>query len=324
MPEASATVEAVKAAAKSVLGTEVGGVSPLPFGNVNKVFRVETDGRAYAVKVFRDAGWPEARKLPWVESRLTQHDVPHARMIHYTRDASHFTHGFSVCEFVEGENCKGLIREGRLTPEAFCERAASLLRRVHAISAPRFGYIGDGEGMFDDFVGRLLACEVFDNLRKVDDGTSLAETLRPRFKGEVEPVLRRFESRFTPALVHADCTPKNGMLDAEGRLIFVDWDEAVAGVAVWDYASLTYWYSYMLKDGGARDADGFRDAFFRGYGEIGFDRNELREIEWALHATQAAGELSYLYTAGDAPGYRCARELLLRLLGTSPARLTKR
>lgn len=323
-PEVSTTVEAVRTAAESVLGAEIRVVSPLPFGNVNEVFRVESAGRAYVVKVFRQAGWPEAGKLPWVESQLTLSGVPHARMIHYTRDASRFPHGFSVSEFACGENCKGLLREGRLTPEAFCERAASLLRRVHAISVPRYGYIGEGRGMFEDFVGWLLACEVFDNLRKVDDGSSLAETLRPRFEGEVEPVLRRFESRFKPVLVHAGCTPKNGLLDAEGRFLFVDWDEAVAGVAVWDYASLTYWYSYMLKGVGARDADGFRDAFFRGYGAVGFDTDELRDIEWALHTTQAAGELSYLYTAGDAPGYRRARELLLRLLDTSPARLTKR
>jgi aminoglycoside phosphotransferase (APT) family kinase protein len=323
-PEACTAVEAVRVAAESVLGTEVGTVSRLPFGNVNEVFRVESAGRAYAVKVFRNAGWPEAGKLPWVESRLTQYEVPHARLIHYTRDASRFPHGFSVCEFAEGENCKGLIREGRLTPEAFCERAASLLRRVHAISVPRYGYIGDGEGMCEDFVGWLLACEVFDNLRKVDDGSSPAETLRPRFEDNVESVLRRFEKRFKPVLVHADCTPKNGLLDAEGRFLFVDWDEAVAGIAVWDYASLTYWYSYMLKDGGARNADGFRDTFFRGYGAVDFDHDELRDIEWALHTTQAAGELSYLYMAGDATGYRRARELLLRLLDTSHARLTKR
>jgi aminoglycoside phosphotransferase (APT) family kinase protein len=318
-PEVCTGEEAVRAAASSVLGAEVGAVGRLPFGNINEVFRVESAGRAYVVKVFRDAGWPEAGKLSWVESQLTRRGVPHARMIHYTRDASSFPHGFSVCEFVEGENCKGALREGRLTPEAFCERAGSLLKSVHAISVPRYGYVGAGEGTGDDFVGQLLACEVFDNLRKIDDGTSPAETLRPLFEGGVESVLRRYESRFRPVLVHGDCTPKNGLLDAEGRFLFVDWDEAFAGVAVWDYASLTYWYSYILKGGGGRARE-FRDAFFRGYGEMGFDRHELREIERALHATQAAGSLSYLYTVGDAADYRRTREILLHMLGASPAR----
>ena len=318
--EARATEEAVAAAVESVVGAEVGAVSRLPFGNINEVFKVESGGRAYVVKVFRHAGWPEAGKLPWVESRLTNGGVPHARLIHYTRDAARFPHGFSVCEFVAGENCKGAIREGRLTPEAFCERAGAFLRSVHAISVPRYGYVGDGRGMCEDFTGWLFDCEVFDNLRKVDDGSSLEETLRPRFENEVGPVLRRFESRFAPALVHNDCTPKNGLLDSEGRLVFVDWDESIAGLWVMDYAALTYWYAYMLKGVGGRDPGKIRDAFFRGYGAVDFEPGELRDIEWALHATQAAGELSYLYTIGDGPGYKSARERLTRLLDTSRAR----
>lgn len=312
--------DGLKAAAESVLGAEARVAGRLDFGNVNEVFKVESGGRAYVLKVFRHAGWPEAGKLPWVESQLARFGVPHPRMIHYTRDATHFPHGFSVCEFVAGENCKGLVREGRLAPSAFCERAASLLRRVHEISVPRFGYLGDGRGMYDDFTGWLLSREVFDNLRKVDDGSSLEETLRPRFENEVEPVLRRYESRFTPVLVHGDCTPKNGLLDTEGRLVFVDWDEAFAGVPVWDYASLTYWYAYTLKGRGVRDACGLREAFLRGYGETGFDPEELRELERALHATMAAGELSYLYTIGDGPGYEGARERLTHLLDASRAR----
>ena len=312
--------DGVKAAAESVLGAEVFGVRRLPFGNVNEVFKVESGGRAYVVKVFRYAGWPELGKLTWVESRLERHGVPHARTIHYTRDATQFPHGFSVCEFVAGENCKGLVREGRLAPEAFCELAGAFLRRVHSVSVPRFGYLGDGRGTCEDFAGWLLSCEVFDNLRKVDDGSALEETLRPRFENEVEPVLRRYESRFAPVLIHGDSTPKNGLLDAQGRLVFVDWDEAFAGPRVWDYASLTYWYAYMLKGRGGLDREGFSAAFFRGYGEMGFDPEELREIVWALHATMAAGELSYLYTVGDEPGYKSARERLTHMLDAPHAR----
>ena len=50
------------------------------------------------------------------------------------------------------------------------------------------------------------------------------------------------------------------------------------------------------------------------------DREELREIEWALHTTQAAGTLSYLYTTGDARDFERTREVLLHMLDTSPAR----
>jgi Ser/Thr protein kinase RdoA (MazF antagonist) len=318
----TAETESVLRAFEAALGVEARAAVPLPFGDVNRVYKVEAGALAYALKVFRHAGWPEAGKLPWVESQLTLRGVPHARMLHYTRDGSDFPHGFSVCEFVEGENCKGALREGRLAPAAYAEMAGALLRRVHEIGVPLYGYIGDGGGMYDDYVGWTLDCEVLDSLREIDDGSAPAETLYPRIERRVEPALRRYESRFTPVLLHVDCTPKNAVLCAGGSsggespLVLVDWDEAVAGFWVRDYASLTYWYSYTYKDGAmSARADEIRDAFLRGYGETGFDRGELAEIESALHVAQAAGVLSYLYKVGDAPGFARTRELLLHLLG---------
>ena len=319
----TAETESILRAFEAALGVEARAAVPLPFGDVNRVYKVEAGARAYALKVFRHAGWPEAGKLPWVESQLTLRGVPHARTLHYTRDGSHFPHGFSVCEFVEGENCKAAIREGRLAPAAYAEMAGALLRRVHEVVVPLYGYIGDGGGMYDDYVGWTLDCEVLDSLREIDDGSAPAETLYPRIERRVEPALRRYESRFTPALLHVDCTPKNAVLSAGGSsggespLVLVDWDEAVAGFWVRDFASLTYWYSYTYKDGAmSARADEIRDAFLRGYGETEFDRAELSEIESALHVTQAAGELSYLYRVGDARGFARTRGLLLHLIET--------
>ena len=308
----------VKAAAESVLGAEAHVAGRLDFGNVNSVYRVESGGRPYALKVFRYEGWPEHGKLPWVESSLAREGVPHARLLHYTREAGRFPHGVSLSEFVEGENCKAAVRRGSLSPAAYFGLAGALLKKVHSVSLPLYGYIGDGTGMYEEFAGWLIGCDVKDNLRWVDDGTEPAETLLPVIERKIGPALRRYESRFKPVLVHGDCTPKNGVL-TEGGLVLVDWDEAIAGLWVWDYAGLTYWYAHMRGGGGrARDAgaDEARAAFFRAYGEPGFDEGELRELEWALHVAMAAGEMSYLYKVGDAHGYARTRALLLSLLDT--------
>jgi aminoglycoside phosphotransferase (APT) family kinase protein len=311
----------LKAAAESVLGARAGVAGRLDFGNVNGVYRVEAAGRAYALKVFSHADWPEPGKLAWVEASLARAGVPRARLIHYTRAADYFPHGFSLCEFVEGENCKAAVRRGSLSPAAYFELAGALLRQVHAVGPALYGYIGDGRGMYEDFTGWLLDCDVKDGLRQVDEAT--VETLYPLIERKVGPVLRRYESRFTPALVHGDCNPKNGVLTRDGALVLVDWDEAVGGFWVMDYAGLTYWYSYMRRDGGAPGDAGLeeaRAAFFRGYGEPGFDAGELREVEWALHVTMAAGEMSYLHKFGDLTDSALARERLLRLLDAPPAR----
>src|ERR1044071_3238755 len=309
--------EDLKAAAESVLGAPVRVAGRLDFGNVNRVYRVLAGGRAYALKVFTYDGWPEPGKLPWVETRLARAGVPHARLVHYTRGAGRFPHGFSLSEFVEGENCKAAVRRGALTPAAYFGLAGALLRQVHSVGLPLYGYVGDGRGTCEGFADWLLGCDVKDNLGWVDDGTRPAETLLPLIERRVGSVLRRHESRFKPALVHADCNPKNGVLTAGGDLVLVDWDEAIAAFWVWDYAGLTYWYSYMRKDGvGPVDVGlaGARASFFGSYGETGFDEDELREIERALHVAMAAGEMSYLYKVGDAPGYERSRALLLSLL----------
>jgi Ser/Thr protein kinase RdoA (MazF antagonist) len=322
--EVRATEDAVREAAESVLGAGACAVSPLAFGNINRVFKVESKERACVVKVFTCADWPEAGKLPWVESQLDRSDVPRARLLHYTRDDALFPHGFSVSEFVEGENCKAAVREERLTPARYFELAGDLLRRVHAIRPPRHGNIGDGAGTNDDFIAWLLSCDLRDRMREMDDGTRPAETLYPLIERAVEPVLRRFESRFRPALLHADATPKNGLLDGAGRFILVDWDEAIAGFWVKDYTNLTYWYSYIAREDDKRErADEVANAFFRGYGEPGFEREELREIEHALHTTQAADILAYLYKIGDAQGCERTREILLHLLDAPPARRSR-
>ncbi len=75
----------LKAAAESVLGALVHVAGRLDFGNVNRVYRVEAEGRAYALKVFTYEGWPEPGKLPWVESSLARRGVPRARLLHHTR-----------------------------------------------------------------------------------------------------------------------------------------------------------------------------------------------------------------------------------------------
>lgn len=312
-----ASEEDLKAAAESVLGARVRVAGRLDFGNVNGVYRVEAAGRAYALKVFTHEGWPEPGKLPWVETSLTRGVVPHARLVHYTRASGRFPHGFSLNEFVEGENCKAAVRRGRLMPADYFELTGALLKKVHAISLPRYGYIGCGAGMFEEFADWLLGCDVKDNLRAIEDGTRPLETLFPLIERKVGTVLRRYESRFRPALVHSDCNPKNGVLTERGGLVLVDWDDAIAGLWVWDYAGLTYWYSHMREGGGGfgnAGLDEARASFFRAYGEIEFDEAELSELEWAMHVAMAAGEMSYLYKFGDANGYARSRALLLKLL----------
>lgn len=310
----------VERAAASVLGAPVLGVERLTHGDINRVFKVETPGRAFVLKVFSRRDWPEEGKLPWVEARLGDRAVPRAKLLRYTRGGEFFPHGFSVSEYVAGANAKQAIREGRLEALDYLEMAGAYLRRVHEIGVPRYGYLGGGAGAEEDYVGWLVGWELKDRFDELRDAPGLGAGLYAEAARRVEKILRRYERRLRPALVHADATPKNAILTGGGRMLLVDWDEALAAPWLHDYTNLTYWYSYILHRGAleVRDKAEVRASFFRGYGGPEFDADELDALESALHAVQAAGVLAFYFQRGDAEGFGHARELLLRLLNAPP------
>lgn len=309
------TLEAdVERAAASVLGADAASVGRLTHGDINRVFRVSAGGRDFVLKVFAFPGWPEAGKLPWVESKLAARGVPRARLLHYTRGAEFFPHGFSLSERLPGANCKQAIRDGRLSPFDYLERAGAFLRAVHDIEPPRFGYLADGQGTADDYVEWIVNSELKDRADELADAPGVGRDACARAAVHVEKILRRFERRFRPALVHADATPKNAILD-DDRVTLIDWDEAFAGPWLWDYTHLSYWYSYMHPRGGPvpDDAASARAAFFRGYGASEFDDEELDALEGAMHLVEVLGVLAFQFRR-DVEEFSRARSILARFL----------
>lgn len=292
-------------------------VERMPVGEVNRVYKVETaDGAAFVVKVFRYPDWPEDDKLLCVERRLTEHDIPHPRLLHATRDDDTFPHGFSLTEYVRGRDCAAALAEGTLSLEEYCRGVGALLRQVHAVGFPRFGYVGNCEGTDEDYVEAKLDHEVRERLGEVDPAALPDSSLARRVEDKVRRLLAPFAGRFAPVLVHGDAAPRNAILTGERRLVLADWDEAVAGVALEDYARLTY---LLFRAHDARRPDAateraVRDAFFDGYGETGFDADETARVVEALHAVQAADHLAYYFKKGDDAAFAKTKGLLAGLL----------
>lgn len=310
----------VARAAAAALGAAVLGVERLTHGDINRVYKVETPGRAFVLKVFSRRDWPEDGKLPWVEARLAARAVPRAKLLHYTRGDEFFPHGFSLSEYVAGANAKEAVRDGRLDALDYLEMAGAYLRRVHGIGLPRYGYLGGGEGSEADYVGWLVGWELKDRFDELREAPGLGAGLYGEAARRVEKILRRHGRGLRPVLVHADATPKNAILTGGRRMLLVDWDEALAAPWLHDYTNLSYWYSYILHRGGleVRDREEVRASFFRGYGEPEFDADELDALESALHTVQAAGVLAFYFRRGNAEGFEHARELLLRLVNAPP------
>jgi aminoglycoside phosphotransferase (APT) family kinase protein len=114
-------------------------------GEVNDTYKIETEDRAFVVKVFK-RDWPEEGKLQWIERHLTQYEVPHARLVHYSRNDLYFPHGFLISEYIEGQNALDAMAGGSLSLETYYSQIGALLRLAHQIPARQYGYIGHGPG----------------------------------------------------------------------------------------------------------------------------------------------------------------------------------
>jgi len=304
----------VAAAVAELTGLSARSVERIPIGEVNRVYKVATAGGVFVVKVFQYPNWPEAGKLQWVERKLNEHDVAHPRLIHYTRDARLFPHGFAAFEYVEGRNCAEAMSAGDLPAARYCRLAGESLRKVHSIRAERYGYVGHGSGTDDDYIECKLTHDVDERLREIGD--ELHARLFPPIAKEVERLLRPLEEKFTPRLLHGDAFPRNGLLTNERELIFTDWDEAMFGIWPEDLARLSYWFVYPnpLRGDAGLTNEQVIDFFLQGYGATEFHPEELARIVRALHIVYSADLLSYRHQTNNTESYARIWNVLEELL----------
>src|SRR5262245_12070847 len=311
----------IKRAVESVLNTVVMDSTKMTRGQVNYTYKVETKDCPFIVKVFK-RDWPEDGKLPWIEQQLTHYKIPHAKLIYYSRDDSYFPHGFTISEYIEGQNALDAIAGGSLPLDAYCSEIGVLLRGVHQIPAHQYGYIGNGSGgMYSSFIEHKLIHEVQERLWEVEETGLLEKDIYRRIEGKVIRQLGPFEYRFKPVLIHADPVPKNAIWTTDHRLILIDWDEAIAGAWIADFTQLTYWHYYSNFLGGTEDSmkNQVRDSFFRGYGELGFGIEEIAVMESALHIIHSVDLLPFYQREKNMEAFKRTRDRLMVLLEQNQA-----
>jgi len=68
---------------------------------MNTVYRVDTQNGLYIFKRYT-SGWPEIGKVPYVEAKLTEYNIPHAELIVYRRDEYDYTNSYLIERFLPG------------------------------------------------------------------------------------------------------------------------------------------------------------------------------------------------------------------------------
>lgn len=281
-------------------GEVVRTVIQLTNGEVNYVFRVETEQRVFVVRVFRQPSTHAAEKLLWVEEQLSQRGIAHAKILYITATHPVFKNGWMLQEFVEGISGCDYMQGTQKLPE-FYQKLGRLLAQVHAIPVERFGDINNGKGEHERYVeaNERYIHSVIEKLKPV---VTLPADCEAKMVEELHG-LRAVEIKLKPVLVHTDANPGNCIVTSEGELVLIDWDNARGLFWVQDLAYLTATEKYREAWGDSREdrSDSIRENFLVGHGLGEFNLEEIALVERWCHVIQGLNWLDYLhFTQGAA------------------------
>lgn len=265
----------------------------------HSVYRIETENRLYIFKAYNTMGWPEDGKLPFVYRKLDEYQIPHAKMIIFSREDENFPNGYMIEECLPGITADRLSLSGD-DALAFYQKLAALVSRIHRISMTGYGYTGNGIAEWTSFSQYTYDSLNDYAIKSVDEGILAAEDFEKI--GQAIREKTKICDMAPPVLCHGDLTSKNMLVDA-GEITLIDWDDVHSLCWIDDVARLTL----LLKlEYGDRAAAVYRKAFFDHY-ETEQDKSLFYEVEDIL---QVRLELDLLYCFAGKPQFRVIKREL--------------
>ena len=248
----------------------------------NRVYRVQTDSRPYIFKVYTNINWPEDGKLPFVSRKLDEINVPHAKIVVFSRDDDHFPNGYLIEECLPGTTADKLALSTGEISEIY-RKLAAIMSRVHRIKLIKYGYTGDGSpaiwSTFSECMYDILHDETSRDLIDDDELEAIGREIRQRLE-----VCDKFPS----VLCHGDLSAKNILVNAN-EITLIDWDDAQSLCWMADIARLTLWMKLEYDD-----AETYRYAFLENY-QTEYGKDIFYELEETLHVWFGLGYLSYFH-----------------------------
>lgn len=284
----------VPGAVEEVLGVPVLKSSRIEQGEYNYVYKIESQKEKYILRVFRTSDYPDAEDLNWTNEKLTEAQIPHAKIFKITRDSKFFPAGFMITEFIEGEICHDAIENKKINFEEYCQKVGALLGKVHSIELKKFGLVNHGEGEYLDVIQHLLE-DMDQIIDEVSQLVGLNDPIKEKVLAAVN-ILEKYRERIKPVLTHGDANSDNGILTRDGNVTLIDWDNARADIALFDFATLIYWRMKPPKHLTIKEyRSKLQDAYFSHYGKTEFDTDETNEIVRVLQIVKSVRLLSYYH-----------------------------
>jgi aminoglycoside phosphotransferase (APT) family kinase protein len=249
----------------------------------NSVYIIEAESRKYIFKAY-SSGWPEEGKLVFVSRKLTEANIPHAKIYAYSRNDEHFPHGYIIEECLPGITANSPAQSH--DESIVLKKLAQVVSRIHQIKLEGYGYTGSGTAEWPTFSEYM-----FDVLN--DNIPNLAET-GVMSAAELESLNQRLYEKlkacdiYPSVLTHGDLSAKNIMVH-ENEITLIDWDDVHSLCWMADIARMTLWMKLGLDED---TAAAYLKIFLDHY-ETEHDKAAFYEMEDALHVWYGLDCLAY-------------------------------
>ncbi len=262
------------------------------FENVtnNFVYSFTVSDKHYILKLYRSTDWPEDGKVQFVNQILMQTNIPCAELIAYSRNDQIYPDGYLIEREVQGTAADKQVLD-REQETALYVKLAELVSSIHNIKIKNFGYIGSGIACYESMIAFFE-----DEFDRLDDGLkeTISETQLRKLKEKFLGTMRDFED-LPSVLCHGDLSKKNIMVQDNGEILLIDWDDAMAFNWMADISRLTFWMKLYYNE---QDYVLFRSTFLKHYRTV-YRKSEFVSFESAFHIYNALDSLLFSKSIGD-------------------------
>lgn len=256
----------------------------------NFVYSFKVSGDEYFLKLYRNKDWPEDGKIPFVYRCLSQKHIPCAELVAYCRGDEVYPNGYLIERKVQGTSADK-IQLDQDSETGLYVKLAELLSQVHDINIENYGYIGSGVACYDSLID--FYDDEFDRFEDTLKYT-LSATVLKRLKEKFFESIYAFKD-LPSVLCHGDMSKKNIILNTDGEISLIDWDDAMALNWMADISRLTFW---MKQNYSESEYILFRNTFLDHY-RTPYRKAEFEVFERNYHIYTALDFLVFAINVGN-------------------------
>ncbi len=224
-----------------VLNEKVKDVKRINQGEVNYVYKVETEKQTVLVRVARYKDWPDIGKLTWIFKKLAEKGIAHPKVLFSDTSSEYFKFGFLISKWIDGEDGTSLIKEGKFSRKRAVEKITKTLQKIHKINIGRFGeFNGEGKGKYETWEESLFSFFEDSEYKKAVKNGVYGKDLHIKGVETMKKIIKELKYKPKSVFTHQDPTPGNAIFYKD-KITLIDWDNAKGSVWIEDLAWITFW-----------------------------------------------------------------------------------